>query len=68
MHSAFALDVSYRKGSWIVEIEPHILSFLVNSSEKNCAIVPSPLKKKQTDLQMVVKNVTPSWIVRQLFE
>jgi S1-C subfamily serine protease len=25
-------------------------------------------KKKQTDLQMVVKNVTPSWIVRRLFE
>lgn len=24
-------------------------------------------KKKQTDLQMVIKNTTPSWIVRQLF-
>src|ERR1044072_9114177 len=50
MHSTFALHASCRNGSWIVQIEPHILSFLVNSSEKNCAIVPSPLKKKRTDL------------------
>jgi hypothetical protein len=38
------------KGSWIVYFDPYILSFLVNSIEKNCAIVPSPLKKKRTDL------------------
>ena len=25
-------------------------------------------KRRQTDLQMVVKNVTPSWVVRRLVE